>query len=69
VGSSALSQPTAWNGLPPFTSVPVYPKAWNNLTRKRDEPSLFKGEIKCLHFGMYNLCEFEMFVSEMFDTY
>ena len=70
VGSSALSEPTVWNGLPPLTGVyPVYPKSSNKLTRKRDEPSLFKGEIKCLHFGMYDPCEFEMFVSEMIDTY
>jgi hypothetical protein len=47
---------------------PVYSKYWNNLTRKRDEPSLFKGETKRLHFGMYGPCEFEMFVSEMVDT-
>ena len=47
----------------------AYPKSWNNLTRKRDEPSPFKGETKCLHFGMYDPCEFEMFVSEMVDTY
>jgi hypothetical protein len=47
----------------------VHPKSCINLTRKRDEPSPFKGETKCLHFGMYGACEFEMFVSEMFDTY
>jgi hypothetical protein len=45
------------------------PDPGTNFTRKRDEPSLFKGETKYLHFGMYDSCEFEMFLSEMFETY
>jgi hypothetical protein len=46
----------------------ISPTSGNNLTPKRDEPSLFKGETKCLLFGMYNPCEFAMFLSDMFDN-